>query len=1470
MAPSRDGKRGELESAEDAGGPCGTAATVEVASMTRSKRSPEPDVDGGGGGVDGADATGMGLAGTAAEVERAHKRQKVGANDGLDLLTGSPADAHPDNLTQMRVDADSVYATADGQQGSGAGAANESDEVQAARRQRTPTPASERGEAAEKNRCESARADADKLLPNQLLSASVVPGREGAGAGGKSAGAPAAKPPRAYDGTSAPGHPWGKLVSLNPDVPNETMCGTAYQFWVGVGGKHDLKLDARKARATAQERSHFRLWRSGDTVSLESLMRAAVTVNGRRSMHKGATITLKGGDEIVVNFAGEDEPRAYVFVPVALPPGTEAPCPKKFLAKRTISKTAPAVGEAPFASAPLEIVEAHRKAVVEARKALAGGKVATSVADKRVDELVAQLVGTCKQEAGVHAAGAGAPSAGAWPARLGDVLHHTGMDAQDIAGKVRQVKLARAKIAGLRTASTDASGQSAARQVQVAETAGTTAADAKQAPPPPVDAMVHEAAGCKATERLVAGGSTSEPHRQSGKDPASVAPEDLVSELKKQMAMDKELAMDADARAGGSKEQKSSGRAGTEALRKLVEAMPMDAKAEDLGAVLIALAEEEGARGKVPAPGRMAPPMNLQPPRDQRLVNTMANLHVVKGARGLKAGSRGPPPPLPIFSELPKGAADAAKAWESSGLLPRLESREGPTQEAMATVDAPRADSDAKEEEEEEEEEAKDKAALRKSIEAKLLEHYTCVENIKVSRGSFPYSHLSDAVWTALVHTGFLHINAAQLSDHIGQLPTANSRVLLVGPQHSDQYLVSLVQSVAAQLKANILTFNCETARDMVPAPAVSRGAADKTSRDPPLGRSERMYVSSLGGAMSQAHAMLRESLGLASSSRRSRRDKDRGGDDPLPMLRGLVSLSNLNRPKGGDRERGGSSEGFSKGERVQYRGGGSKRGPSGDVAAPSIGKTKAWFADMPASASKGPRLGQRGEVVVTFDDNPKRVGVRFDARVAGGIDLGGACPRGRGYFCDTVDLCPEDERDEEERGEEVVLDALFSLIECKAREDPLVVCVHGLEQWCNPDSTERLVHLKRKLGKVSGRVFFVAACAEDCQPKPRSSPSSRLGGSSSLMEISSLLGDGGPGGSVERGDGGRLARMLSTVFPHKLVVGPPSDGTRASVWMKELEADAKTQRLQKTHASLWRVMRRNHLECASMNEVDELDAAMDGTDAERVLAWALSKHLQEREEAGEPLLPAAQVRALAEHEAADCAVGELGGGAADGAVAAAEDAQAVGSAAPRGGVAPMEEVEPASKEAGPATPTKVDARMPAKMQLPAACINAAIALLKTARGEAEGGARGKLRSAALENEFEKRLLSDVIPAEEVGVRFDDIGALDKVKDTLKELVMLPLSRPELFKRGSLTQPCKGVLLFGPPGTGKTMLARAVATEAGANFINVSMSSIASKWFGEVRGRVSAAIARACKVRLCCTRILGRTRRRALICAPLT
>ncbi|GJY87870.1 putative adenosinetriphosphatase [Tanacetum coccineum] len=127
-------------------------------------------------------------------------------------------------------------------------------------------------------------------------------------------------------------------------------------------------------------------------------------------------------------------------------------------------------------------------------------------------------------------------------------------------------------------------------------------------------------------------------------------------------------------------------------------------------------------------------------------------------------------------------------------------------------------------------------------------------------------------------------------------------------------------------------------------------------------------------------------------------------------------------------------------------------------------------------------------------------------------------------------------------------------------------------------------------------------------------------------------------------------------------------------------------------------------------------------------------------------------------------------------------------------------------------------------------------------------GSKKTLKDVVTENEFEKRLLAEVIPPTELGVTFEDIGALESVKDTLKELVMLPLQRPELFCKGQLTKPCKGILLFGPPGTGKTMLAKAVATEAGANFINISMSSITSKWFGEGEKYVKAVFSLASKI----------------------
>jgi transitional endoplasmic reticulum ATPase len=81
-------------------------------------------------------------------------------------------------------------------------------------------------------------------------------------------------------------------------------------------------------------------------------------------------------------------------------------------------------------------------------------------------------------------------------------------------------------------------------------------------------------------------------------------------------------------------------------------------------------------------------------------------------------------------------------------------------------------------------------------------------------------------------------------------------------------------------------------------------------------------------------------------------------------------------------------------------------------------------------------------------------------------------------------------------------------------------------------------------------------------------------------------------------------------------------------------------------------------------------------------------------------------------------------------------------------------------------------------------------------------------------------------------VRWDDIGGLEEVKQELKEAVEWPIKSPEIFERLGIKPP-KGILLYGPPGCGKTLLARAVATESEANFITIKGPEVFSKWVGE-------------------------------------
>lgn len=100
-----------------------------------------------------------------------------------------------------------------------------------------------------------------------------------------------------------------------------------------------------------------------------------------------------------------------------------------------------------------------------------------------------------------------------------------------------------------------------------------------------------------------------------------------------------------------------------------------------------------------------------------------------------------------------------------------------------------------------------------------------------------------------------------------------------------------------------------------------------------------------------------------------------------------------------------------------------------------------------------------------------------------------------------------------------------------------------------------------------------------------------------------------------------------------------------------------------------------------------------------------------------------------------------------------------------------------------------------------------------------------------------RQILNDIVVRGDE-VHWDDIAGLEGAKKALKEAVVYPFLRPDLFS--GLREPARGMLLFGPPGTGKTMLARAVATESKSTFFSVSASTLTSKWHGESEKLVRA------------------------------
>ncbi|GMP34096.1 hypothetical protein CsSME_00007120 [Camellia sinensis var. sinensis] len=623
-------------------------------------------------------------------------------------------------------------------------------------------------------------------------------------------------------------------------------------------------------------------------------------------------------------------------------------------------------------------------------------------------------------------------------------------------------------------------------------------------------------------------------------------------------------------------------------------------------------------------------------------------------------------------------------------------------------------------------------AAFKEDIHAGILDG----KDIDVSFDDFPY-YLSENTKNVLIAASYIHLKHKEQVKYTSELPTVSPRILLSGPAGSEIYQEMLAKALARYFGAKLLIFDSHSflgGLSSKEAELLKEGYNAEKSCN--INKQSAVATDlAKGTSPSATEAATPSSSNVPSSCGPESQPKTE--NDTAPAASGACK-----------------SPSFKAGDRVRF-----------------IGSASGSLYSTPCP-SRGPTFGIRGKVLLPFEDNPSsKIGVRFDKPIHDGVDLGGLCDVGHGFFCNVNDLRLEATGVEDL--DKLLINTLFEAVSSESRNSPFILFMKDAEKSIVGNS-ESYSTFKNRLEKLPDNTVIIGSQTQTDNRKEKSHPGGLLFtkfGSNQTALLDLAFPDSF-GRLHERGkEVPKATKLLTKLFPNKVTIHMPQDEALLVSWKHQLDRDAETLKMKGNMNHLRTVLSRTGLECDGVEALCIKDQTLTNESAEKVVGWALSHHLMQNPEADSD----------------------------------------------------------------------------SRLVLSSESIQYGIEILHALQNESKS-LKKSLKDVVTENEFEKRLLADVIPPTDIGVSFDDIGALENVKDTLKELVMLPLQRPELFCKGQLTKPCKGILLFGPPGTGKTMLAKAVATEAGANFINISMSSITSKWFGEGEKYVKAVFSLASKI----------------------